>query len=370
VLAFKKGVCAVTLEKIAKFILTTAGIAAGLFLFPFLLKIFAPFVFAFIVAIPCQKIVGFLEKKLHINRGISSAIISTLIVTTATAIVIIIGFQLFAQAKNLISALPAAIDSLRGQFNGIITRFDGYKHSLPKEISTGIDRAVSGFKEYSGELSHRATSAAFSAAGSAATRLPGIFLFFTMFILGTFFFTKDYVLVINFFKELFPQKVIDVIAKTKSFISGAFCSYMKAQLILMSLTSAIVSVSLWIVGIDYPLLWGILSGLVDALPFLGTATVLIPMALFAFAFGDKYAFTAILIIQVLVFLVRQLAEPKVVSRQIGIHPILTLVSVYIGLRFFGFVGVILAPIAMVMLVNLYVSYKENSANNHFENVYK
>ena len=61
---------------------------------------------------------------------------------------------------------------------------------------------------------------------------------------------------------------------------------------------------------------------------------------------------------------------QVVSRQIGIHPILTLVSIYIGLRFFGFVGVVLAPIAMVLLVNLYVSYKENSANNHFENVYK
>ncbi len=359
-----------SLEKVTKFVLTTAGIAAGLFLFPFLLKIFAPFVFAFIVAIPCQKIVGFLEKKFHINRGISSAIISTLIVTAAISVVIIVAFQLFTQLKNLISALPAAIDSLRGQFNGLVTRFDGYKHSLPKELSSGIDTAVSGFKEYSGELSHRATSAALSAAGSAATRLPGIFLFLTMFILGTFFFTKDYVLVINFFKELFPKKIIDVLVKTKNFISGAFFSYIKAQFILMSLTSTIVSVSLWIVGIDYALLWGILTGLVDALPFLGTATILIPMALFSFILGDNYSFTAILIIQVLVFLIRQLAEPKVVSRQIGIHPILTLVSVYVGLRFFGFAGVVLAPIAMVLLVNLYVSYKENSINNHFENVYK
>lgn len=358
------------LEKFIKVILTTAGIAAGLFLFPFLLKVFAPFVFAFIVAVPCQRIVGFLEKKLHISRGISSAVISTMIVTAATGIFIAIGFQLYSQLKNLIAALPAAMDSLRGQLGGIAVRFDSYKNSLPKELAAGIDNAMSGFREYSGSLSRRATSAAISAAGTAATSLPKVFLFLTMFILGTFFFTKDYILVINFFKEIFPKRVINILARTKSFLSGAFCSYMKAQLILMALTSAIVSVSLWIVGIDYPLLWGVLAGLVDALPFLGTATVLIPMALFSFVLGDNYSFTAILIIQVLVFLVRQLAEPKVVSRQIGIHPILTLISVYVGLRFFGFVGVVLAPVVTVLLVNLYVSCREGSGNTRFENFYK
>ena len=133
----------------------------------------------------------------------------------------------------------------------------------------------------------------------------------------------------------------------------------------MFLTAALVSVSFWIVGIDFPLLWGLLSGIVDALPFLGTAAVLVPMALFSLMIGDQYSFTAILIIQVLVFIVRQLAEPKVVSRQIGVHPILTLISVYIGLRFFGILGVILAPITLVLLVNLYVSYKETLSSKHF-----
>ena len=76
---------------------------------------------------------------------------------------------------------------------------------------------------------------------------------------------------------------------------------------------------------------------------------------------DTYAFTALLVIQMLVFTVRQLSEPKIVSRQIGLHPLLTLVSVYIGLRFFGVLGMIIAPALTLLAVNIYVSYKESAA---------
>ena len=128
----------------------------------------------------------------------------------------------------------------------------------------------------------------------------------------------------------------------------------------MIITALLVTVCLWIVGMDYPMVWGLVCGLVDALPFFGTAAVLVPWAVISLIYGDYYSFIALLVIQALTFIVRQLLEPKVVSKQIGIHPILTLVSVYIGLKYFGVVGVILAPIIMLLAVNLYVSYKENA----------
>lgn len=348
------------MEKLLNGLIIAAGITAGLFLLPFLLKIFAPFALAFLVAMPCQKIVGALESKAHISRGISSAIISTAIVAAATALILLIAFQLYSQSKNLISALPAAVDSFRGQLMRLTESFNGYKHSLPDELSSLLDSAALSFKDYSGEISRSAASITLNAAGGIASALPGTLLFLTMFILGTFFFTKDYILIINFFNELFPKKVIGLLKKGKSFLRRAFSSYIKAQLLLMLLTSALVTVCLWIVGKDYPLFWGIICGLVDALPFFGTAAVLVPWAIISIIYGDTYSAVAILVIQVIVFLVRQLAEPKIVSRQIGIHPILTLVSVYIGLRFFGVAGMIFAPVIMLLFVNLYVSYKERA----------
>lgn len=349
-----------TLEKILKIILITAGIAATLFLLPLFIKIFAPFLAAFFIAAVCQGIVKFLERRLKISRGISSAMLVTLIVASVLGLIGVAIFQLFSQAKNLIVNLPDTIFAFRLQINTLIEKFNGFKLSLSPEISQIVDSVLAQLWEYTATLSGRATSLAIDAAKRLASALPGILIFLVMFILGTFFFTKDYLLVINFFREIFPEKIISLAARIKTIILHAFSSYIKAQLTLMLLTAFLVTVGLWIVGKDYALLWGIVCGMVDVLPVLGTAAVLVPWALISLVYGDMYSFVSLLIIQALVFVVRQLAEPKVISRQIGVHPILTLVSIYIGLKFFGIMGVILAPVITLLAVNLYVSYKENA----------
>ncbi len=330
----------------------------ALFLLPFSLRLLSPFVAAFFIAALSQKIIRFLDFKFGISRGISSTILVTLIVVSIIALLFFAILQLMSQARNLIINLPSTISALRVQFNLIIEKYNLFKLSLSPEISAFIDNVSAELIRYTSALSEKAGSAALNVAKNFAAKLPNLLLFIVMFILSTFFFTKDYLLVINFFKELFPEKIIRLATKTKTILFRAFSSYMKAQLILMLLTTVLVTVSLWIVGYDYALLWGIVCGLTDALPILGTAVVLVPLALSSLVFGDVYSFVSLIIIQVLVFLVRQLAEPKVISHQIGIHPILTLVSVYIGLKLFGIMGAVLAPIVTLLVVNLYVAYKE------------
>ncbi len=347
-------------EKTLRYIIITAGIAVALFLLPLFIKIFAPFLAAFFIAAVCQGIVKFLERRLKISRGISSAALVTLIVASVLGLIAVAIFQLFSQAKNLISNLPDTISAFRLQLNNLTERFNGFKLSLSPEISQIIDSVLAQLWEYTTTLSGMAGSLAIDAAKGIAVSLPGILIFLVMFILGTFFFTKDYLLVINFLKEIFPQKVIGLAAKGKDIVLHAFSSYIKAQLTLMLLTAFLVTVGLWIIGKEYPLLWGIVCGMVDVMPILGTAAVLVPWALISLIYGDMYSFVSLLIIQALVFVVRQLAEPKIISRQIGIHPILTLVSIYIGLKFFGITGVIFAPIITLLAVNLYVSYRENA----------
>ncbi len=349
-----------TFERFFRYIIITAGIAAALFLFPLFVKVFAPFIAAFFIAAASQGMVKFLERKFKINRGISSAALVTFIVASVTGLLGIVLFQLFSQAKNLIINLPDTISAFRTQLSIWFERFNGFKLSLSPETAQIIDSTLSQLWEYTATLSGKTTSVVIDGAKNFATALPGILVFLVMFILGTFFFTKDYLLVINFFKELFPDKVIQFTTKIKNMFLHAFSSYVKAQLILMLLTAFLVTMGLWIVGKDYPLLWGIVCGTVDALPLLGTAVILIPWALVSLIFGDIYSFSALLIIQILVFVIRQLAEPKVISRQIGIHPIITLVSIYVGLKFFGITGAVFAPIVALLAVNFYISYKENA----------
>lgn len=349
-----------SVEQILKYILITAGIVGALFLFPFLLKAFAPFVAAFVIAAICQRLVKFLERRLKISRGISSAIIVTTIVSIAIGLIVFGISMLFSQAKNLITALPNAISSFRTQISQLLDKYNGLKVNLSPETATLIDSLVIRLEQYASDISNKVTTSALNAATNFAMALPGIIIFLVMLILGTFFFTKDYPLVTGFFRELFPNRVSEFFTHIKEITGNAFSSYVKAQLHLMLITSLLVTVCLWIIGKDNALLWGIICGFVDALPLLGTAVILIPWALISFIYGDIFSFVALLIIEVLVFVVRELAEPKIISKHIGIHPILTLVSIYIGLKFFGIIGVILAPIVTLLCVNLYVSYKERA----------
>lgn len=346
-----------SIEKILKYILTAAGITISLFLLPFLIHLFAPFAAAFVIAALSQRLVRYLEKRIKISRGISSAALVTLITAAAAGIIFTIIFQLFSQAKNLLSSLPYAMESFQLRLSELYAKYNGYKISLPPEISSVLDTMTDYLQDKVQHLAEPLTQGAINTAKNFAAALPGILLFFSMFILATFFFTKDYILIINFIHEIFPERFLQKIDKLKKPLVRGFSSYLKAQLILMSITAALVSVSLWIVGMDYPLVWGIVCGLVDGLPFLGTAIILVPWAIISLLYGDIYSFTSLIIVQALTFVVRQLAEPKIVSLQIGIHPIFTLISVYIGLKYFGIFGVIFAPMLTLLAVNLYLSFR-------------
>ncbi len=350
----------VTVEKTLKYILSAAGIVLAVFLLPFLFRLFAPFVSAFAVAALSQRMVHFLEKRIKISRGISSAALVTLITATIAGIISVVVFQVLSQTKNLIVALPDAVKSFQLRLSELYTSYNGYKISLPPEVSSMLDTLTEYFSEKAQNLAAPLTDSAINAARKFALSLPGIFLFFIMFILATFFFTKDYMLIINFFHEVIPPKLLQKLNKLKKPLVHGFSSYFKAQLILMLITAALVSVSLWIVRMPYPLVWGVVCGLVDGLPLFGTGIILLPWALFSLIYGDIYSCIALVVIQLLAFTVHQLAEPKIVGHQIGVHPILTLVSVYIGLKYFGFLGVILAPILTLIAVNLYLSFKSHA----------
>lgn len=345
-------------EKIIRYFLITAVLALSLVLLLFCVRAFAPFVFAFVIAAAAQRLVRFLEKRIKISRSVSSAALVTLIVAVTTALIIAAAIKLFGQLGGLFASLPAALDSLNMRITELSEQYNGFKSRLPKEIIGITDSAIVSLRNYLGNLSKPFATGAINAAKNVAAALPSIGIFLIMFILGTFFFTKDYNLIINFLREILPKRVLEILVKIKAQLSHAFSSYLKAQLILMLITMLLTTVCLWITGFEYPMVWGLLCGAVDILPLLGTASVLIPWALISLIYGDMYSFTALLIIQSLVFIVRQLCEPKVVSKQIGIHPILTLVSVYAGLKYFGIPGAVAAPLIMMLAVNLYVSYRE------------
>lgn len=155
-----------------------------------------------------------------------------------------------------------------------------------------------------------------------------------------------------------PEKwVKKLTSHIKALIKSLGC-YLKAQakLVLISFIISLVGLTTFsVVGlnVNYPLLAAIGIAIVDALPIFGSGTVMVPWAIILAFNGDVTLGISILVLWIIMSIVRQIIEPKIVSGQIGIHPIFTLIAMYTGFRFLGFIGLFVGPIVLIVLANIY-----------------
>lgn len=137
-----------------------------------------------------------------------------------------------------------------------------------------------------------------------------------------------------------------------------FGCYLKAESILILVSFVISLIGLYIfkiagLNIGYPLIAALGIGFVDALPIFGSGTVMIPWAIILAFNGDYTLSICILVLWIIMSCVKQFIEPKIVSKQIGIHPIFTLIAMYTGFKFIGVIGMLIGPILLIVLKDVF-----------------
>lgn len=185
-----------------------------------------------------------------------------------------------------------------------------------------------------------------------AKNIPSIFISVFAAIFTAFFLLKDDSFLRDFFHDFFGERVCLRFLEIKnSFLSITF-SYLKAQLVIESIIFAVLFAGFFCLGVNYSLLLAFFTAIIDAVPVLGTGAVLIPMSVFYFFTGNISLGWGLLILYGVAILTRQLCEPKIIGSKLGIHPLLTVFSLYAGMRLFGIVGLILGPITAIFIKNL------------------
>lgn len=134
-------------------------------------------------------------------------------------------------------------------------------------------------------------------------------------------------------------------------------AYLKTQGVIMLLTMCICTAVFWLMGNSYYMLAGFGLGLVDALPILGTGTVLVPWAIISFISGHWGSGIVLLILYVVCYFMREILEAKMMGEQVGLSPLETLISMYVGLQLFGIAGFLLGPVGLLLIMDL-VTYLE------------
>ena len=342
-----------TVEKKREFIINVlyvAIIAAILFVvFKYLLIWLMPFVIGLLCALVLQRPVAFLTKKTPIPRGVWSGVLVIVLLTLAFGIIGVVGYRLYVEMLSFVKGLSGLIPSITDSVNSLSDRLSGWLATLPQGVSDTI-RTLPG--ELASKLVGFLSGFLSTAAGAVVSGGPALILSIVISIIACCFITADYNKITRFILRQFTDDKKQIILKAKTFFTQNILKMLRGYAIILGITFVELAIGFSLMRVDYAIVIALLIALMDILPVVGTGTALIPWALFDFIAGNYVGGILILVLYAFITIVRNIIEPKIIGRQVGLPAIVTLLSMYLGLKLFGFVGLFAFPITLIIVKNL------------------
>lgn len=322
--------------------------------FRYLLKCILPFLIAFLGAYCTRKIVLFLHRKYRISRFFSVISVTLIILCSLVFLVWMLFTRGFSELSGLAvflteTGLADTIDTIS---ETIISLLEKISPELALSSAEQIEYFTDNINIYISQAVEKALPYIANTALGILKALPGIFLFLGVTVLSMFYFGYDYEKITCFIKLQFSDNNLRFITELKKQFFDTVFRIIRAYAILIIITFLELWVGFLIIGIPYATIFAIFTSIVDILPVLGTGTILLPFAIISFLTGNTKNAICIIALYIIVTLVRQIAEPKILGDSVGLHPLLTLVSMYFGVKLAGFSGLFIFPFAVIIIKNL------------------
>lgn len=330
---------------------------AVIFLLPRVLMFFMPFVFGWLIALMAGPLVHFFEEKIKLKRKIGGAFVIVAVIALVVLLIYFVCSMLVQQLVGLVGALPDMWEGMEADLSHIADRISQFFEKLPFDINADIGGGAEQAVNYIGELLGKMSTPTIAAAGNFAKFLPGFFIGLIMTLLSSYFFVAERMQINEWFGKNMPVTIQLRYNTIRSSLVHSVGGYLKAQLKIEVWMYILLVIGLGILGVDYYALIALIIAFLDFIPFLGTGTVLIPWAVIRILTADYKMTVGLLIIWGVGQLARQLIQPKIVGDSIGVAPLPTLFLLYIGYKFGGVVGMIIAvPIGLLA----YTMYQEGA----------
>lgn len=345
-------------EKAISFIVNSVYVflfsAILFFVVPKTFKLLLPFIIAYIISLMITPIVNELHIKHKVPKRIAIILLMLLIISSLILILFNVIYQAVFAMQNIAQILP---DIFYGNYNfpKWVQRIYDFYLKLPTTKQLFIDNIILNIKNSLSNFVKPATTIAFNTAKNIASSIPDIFIFTVVLIIATYFICADKDKIENVFASVLPNKAVQTIKKLKDVLKTALGGYLVSQLILMCINFIILITGFLILKIKYAFLMAILVALLDALPVFGSGIIIIPWALFNFLSGNYKIATVLLVLYVVIALVRQFLEPKIMGSKLGVHPLVMLLSMFVLFKLIGFFGLVLGPALAIILTKIYKS---------------
>ena len=318
--------------------------------------ILLPFLLAYLLSRVVRPLSDRLTRKTKLPRGASAAILVVLATGAITALLVGGVMRVIRELTRLAEELTADTEGLTAAVDSLLSKISSLSSHIPflrrfedAPFYTDLCNAVDSWVETGvARLTEAITARLPDAAMSVVGFLPAAFIFITVTLLACYYFTADNGRlsrgVSAFFSRLTPAPLRDRLPPIGRRLRRLGRQYLRACLLLGLLTFCLSFIGLAILRIPYAFVLALLLAAVDLLPLLGTGIILIPWAVISMLLGQVKLGIGLLALYAVSTLTRQILEPKLIGDGLGLHPLLSLFSMYAGLRLLGVWGMILAPL--------------------------
>ena len=331
-----------------------AIIALAFLFFKYAFGIFVPFLIGFIFAIVLDPLIRFLSRKMKIKRTLWSIVLVVIVWLIVGFILFKIGQIVYDQAVNALSYIQS-LTGENGKINEIYQQisswvgnvFDSINNNAPQLTAT-IDTAI----EKAGDALVGALEGILVGITNFAFSVPDLLISLIVTVMASIFISIDYPHIRTFLAAQLTRKNRAGALETKNFFKNKIFSIVRAYAIIISITFVELLIGFSLIGISNSLLMALLISLLDLLPIIGTATFLFFLGIICIICGDIFIGIGLIVIAIIVSVVREVIQPKIVGSQIGLNPLLTLMSMYVGLKVLGLLGMFVVPLVLIFIKNL------------------
>lgn len=333
-----------TLKK-AGIVLALIALAAALW--RWVLPVALPFALGALIAMSAEPLVRFLSKRLP--RSVSAGIGVTASLLGVLSILVLITALLFRQLGQLTDRVPQLVSTANRGLTDLRASLEQMLTKAPQALQPVLSRTVDNVFSSSGTLVEGALGRLPAAAGAVLSYLTSSALAVGTGCLAAYMISARLPKLRQRLSSPPPESLLGKALPRLQRLRSALWGWLKAQLKLSGLSFLILLVGFLLLGIPNSPLWAFFTALVDAVPLLGTGTVLIPWSVVCLIQGKSLQALGLLIIYGVTFLTRSALEPRLVGRQLGLDPLLTLASLYAGFHFWGVGGMLAAPVLCVIV---------------------
>ena len=366
-------------EKRRAFLIDFAFVAVLLALiyvfFKYLFWIAAPFLLSFFFAVLLQKPLRILDKKTNHK---AHSFWSIFLVVVSIAVVIVPVALILTSVFGKISAFIGYVSEQLSDISSFLSTIENWLLNAIQFLPKGIYNSVSGsITDLFDKLQPNAVEGAASSAGllssldlgsltskltsgvsnvySVVKGVPSILIGVVIGLVAWILFTKDYDYLVRFIQNQLPDDKKGVLVEFKQVFSKTILTMFKAYGIIMCITFCELFLGFSIMSLfgimnnGYFAIIALAIAVFDILPVAGSGGILIPWSLFSLIYGNYKQAIGLIVLYIIITVIRQYVEPKIVGTSLGVHPIVTLMGLYFGLKLFGFIGMFIVPLTVMTL---------------------